>query len=49
MSTRRLPLPVDPHAKRFDPIAYAWRLCNPRVPLPNVLRRDAAGVLSRPA
>ena len=23
-----------------DPIAYAWRLCNPNTPLPEVLRFD---------
>lgn len=40
----------------IDPIAYAWRACNPRVPLPAVLRRSggvthramaAAAIISR--
>jgi hypothetical protein len=29
-----------------DPIVYAWQRCNPRVPFPVSLRRDA-GIVSR--
>jgi len=29
------------HVPRFDPIEYAWRHCNPRVPFPAVLQRWA--------
>jgi hypothetical protein len=32
-----------------DPVAYAWRRVNPRVPLPPPLRVDGGGSLGRGA
>lgn len=33
--------------KVIDAIAYAWKLCNPRVPMPPQLGPDRAGLLRR--
>jgi hypothetical protein len=44
---RKPTYPGHPHAKRPDPIEYAWKLVNPRVPFPFSLRWDAAGILRR--
>lgn len=30
-----------------DPIAHAWRISHPRVPVPYVLRADNGGILGR--
>ncbi len=44
---RRQAYPGDHHAKWPDPIAHAWKLCNPKVPFPPQLGEDRGGVLKR--
>ena len=38
---------ASPSFEYIDPIAHAWRACNPRVPLPAVLRRSGGYPLER--